>query len=362
MLTKRIFVLGLGLAWAIGLACIGLVYYLTYHPRPVEPVEVNGDPNAPLLQAGQTVKIMTWNIQYLAGKARQFFYEGGPDRRPSRDQIDTALKAVAKTIMDEDPDIICLQEVDDGSKRTDYQDQLALLLSLLPAAYSQHASAFYHKARFVPERHILGPVGMKLCTISRYRIHSAVRYQLPLFPSGLIAQQFYFKRAVLEVRLPIAGGKDLVVLNTHLDAWTQGTDVSRQQVSFIANFLDRLDQQGLPWCLAGDLNILPPGPARSRLSAQYQAEYSEQSELDLLYRRYQAVPSLAQANGPDYADWFTYWPNGQPDPDRTLDYIFLSSQLLLGPHRVIQRPRGSKDYLQASDHFPIVTQLHLHVH
>jgi hypothetical protein len=114
-----------------------LVYALTYHPKLVERVEVLGGTNAPVLRLGQKLRILSWNVQYMAGKNHVFFYEGGSDERPSPAEITATLGDVARVIREEDPDIVLLQEMDDGSRRTDDEDQLARLLALLPAEYLQ---------------------------------------------------------------------------------------------------------------------------------------------------------------------------------------------------------------------------------
>ena len=243
-----------------------LVYALTYHPGPVEPMAVHGGTNAPILRPGQRLRILSWNVQYMAGKNHVFNYEGGHDARPSPAEIAATLADVARIVREEAPDIVLLQEVDDGSRRTDYEDQAARLLALLPADYSQHVSAFYHRAAFVPDPRILGAVGMKLLTLSKYRIREAVRHQLPLMPKDPLTRQFYFKRAILEARLPVAGGKDFAALNTHFDAWAAGTETKARQTACAQALLERLDRAGCAWCLGGDFNLLPPGPASPRLS------------------------------------------------------------------------------------------------
>ena len=127
-----------------------LVWFATYHPLPLEPVPVYSRGPAPVLQSGQTVKVMTWNIQYLAGKNYVFYYDlldgSGPDERPSAKDIAVTLDEAVEVIRDEDPDILLLQEVDCGARRTDYRDQLADLLAKLPEEYCSYASAWYWKA------------------------------------------------------------------------------------------------------------------------------------------------------------------------------------------------------------------------
>ncbi|MEI2819597.1 MAG: hypothetical protein V9E81_05025 [Marmoricola sp.] len=79
---KRLLVLVVVLA----LVLTGLVYWLTYHPKDVQAAPVRCAKNTPVLKAGQPVRVMSWNVQYLAGDGYVFYYDlpdgDGPDERP----------------------------------------------------------------------------------------------------------------------------------------------------------------------------------------------------------------------------------------------------------------------------------------
>src|SRR5690606_24228277 len=62
LLSLRFLALGLFVA----------VYALTWHPADRETAPVACSAPAPALQPGQALKVMTWNIQYLAGKRYVF--------------------------------------------------------------------------------------------------------------------------------------------------------------------------------------------------------------------------------------------------------------------------------------------------
>jgi endonuclease/exonuclease/phosphatase family metal-dependent hydrolase len=298
---------------------------------------------------------MSWNVQYMAGKGYVFWYdlfdESGPDERPSPEAITATVVEVARVIADESPDVILLQEVDDGASRTDGEDQLERLLGMLPDDYACSASAFYWKALFVPHPRIMGSAGMKLSTISRYRIDEATRHQLPIMPSDPLTQQFNFRRAILEVRLPVEGNAALVVLNTHLDAFAQGTDTMQQQVALATGLLDDLSAAGNPWLIGGDFNLLPPGPQYDTLPSDQRVYYEADSELAVLTDAYPSVPSVEEANGDDASAWFTHYPNDPAvtGPDRTIDLLFFNPILELGDHFV-----RNADTQQTSDHLPVV--------
>ena len=327
----------------------------TFHPPAEAAAPVTCDDDVPTLTPGQDVTVLSWNVQYLAGKDYVFFYdlldESGPDERPSPEAIARTLDEVVRVIDDVDPDVLLLQEVDEGADRTDGADQLALLLSRLAGDWGCHTSAIYWQAAFVPHPRIMGAVGMKLSTVSRYRIDDATRYQLAEIPNDILTRQFDLKRAVLSATLPVQGGEPLVVLNTHFDAFAQGSDTMQRQVARTRDLLDGLTDAGMPWLLGGDLNLLPPGRQFDDLGPAQQEYYQQDSELSVLTDAYDVVPSLAQANGEEREVWFTHFPNDPAvdGPDRTIDYLLYGPTLQLGDHAV-----RADDTLEISDHLPLV--------
>lgn len=342
----------------VGLAA--LVWFTTFHPAGSEPVAVTCPDGTPTLSPGQAVRILTWNVQFMAGKGYVFFFDviegNGPDERPSATDIELTLADVVRVIRDEAPDIVLLQEVDDGAKRTDYQDQLGLLLLALGKEYPCHCSSFYWRARYVPHPRIMGAVGMKLAVLSKYRIGQATRHQLALAPADTLSRQFMLKRAVLEARLPVRGGRDLVALCTHLDAFAQGTDTMARQVGQVKAILDGLTREQLPWVIGGDFNLLAPGQAYASLPAGRQVYFNESTEIAPLFDAFQAVPGLEEINGPDRTRWFTHFPNDPAveAPDMTIDYLFMPKTLRLLEHHVRQH-----DTLRISDHFPVVATVEI---
>lgn len=358
--TKRAAVWTAGIIAGLILVLGVAVYFSTYHPDDVQPESVVSPENAPVLEAGQKIKVLSWNVQYMAGKNYVFFYDtvkgDGPDIRPSSKDIVTTLAEVARVIKAENPDIILLQEVDYRAKRTDYEDQLAKLLAMLPKEYASYVSAYYWKAAFVPHPKIMGRVGMKNVVISKYKISEAVRYQLPIIPGNILFQQMNFKRAILEAVLPVRGGAEFSAMNTHLDSWAQGSDTMERQVFLLMSILKKRTAAARPWVIGGDFNLLPPGNAWQNLPADQRVVYNEKSELQPMFTLYNAVPTLDEIYGADAARWFTHFPNDPlvKAPDRTIDFIFASKSVTIGKHYV-----RSADTLKISDHMPVVAEITL---
>lgn len=352
----RLFALALVLL--LGALC-ALIYALTWQPQAREVAHSACTGQVPFLQPGQALKVMTWNVQYLAGKHHVFWYDlpggDGPDERPSSEDLATTLDAVVRILRDEKPDVVLLQELHDGARATDYQDQLALLQERLSDLYPCASQAFYWKAGFVPHPRILGSVGMKLGTLSRFQIARAERLQLPEIPSNPLSQLFQLKRALLVSYLPIRGGGELVAINTHFDAFAQGDDTMQRQVAMTDGLLQQLQKTDSPWVLGGDLNLLPPGQFQ-HLPQSQRGWYTADSELLALASRYPMIPSLSQANGAEQAQWYTHFPNdpAASGPDRTLDYLFYSQRLTPFTSQVRQH-----DTQTISDHLPVIGRFFL---
>lgn len=298
--------------------------------------------------------VLSFNVQYMAGKSYVFYYDQGKgrDKRPSVDQVLWSLDRVAAVIKEVDPDVVMLQELNDADDgRTHFIDQLSELQRRLGnSAYPCDSSAYYWKAGLVPHPMIMGPVSMKLVTLSRYALEGGRRYQLPRMENDPVTRHFYFQRAIHEVRLKSAtGAQELALLNTHFDAWGHGSDLMDRQVAAALSITERLDAQAVPWILAGDFNLLPPdGGLQWQRLRQY---YDSVSALQPLYQRYSGVPSIESLTGPEAASWFTHFPNDPQvsGPDRTIDYLFYSPQLSL-----IQAYVRQRDTLNISDHLPLV--------
>ncbi|PJZ69666.1 metal-dependent hydrolase [Leptospira perolatii] len=332
------------------------IYLITFHPSEREEMKIVCTQGAPSLDKAKELKVLSWNVQYFAGKNRVFWYdvpdESGPDTAPSKEDVQDTLRKVALVLTKENPDIILLQEVDDGSKRTFGEDQTERLLPLLHDAYPCRTEAFYWKAGFVPHPKVMGSAGMKLVTLSKYKITTAVRTQLPIPPADMLSRQFQLKRAILEAEISTANGTKFTILNTHLDAFSMGTDTMQKQVDTISKILTTLDERKEEWILAGDFNLLPPKFPRNSMHPHGAFFYSDQEEMKPLFNKWKPGASVEELNGKEQSKYYTYFAN---DPaigkaDRTIDYLFYSNQISKSSYKVLQDGVAG----HTSDHFPIV--------
>ncbi|CAI8992235.1 Metal-dependent hydrolase [Pseudomonas sp. IT-P253] len=343
----------LGLLIVFGLFAL-LIYSLTWRPRVKEVLPVSCNAQAPTLVPGQALKVMTWNVQYLAGKRYVFWNDlaHGDDEKPTLEDMAFSLDEVARVIRDEQPDLVLLQELDDGAKASDYQNQLKLLQERVADLYPCSAHTFDWKADFVPDPHIFGSVGRQLATLSRFQIEHAERQQLPTLPTNFISRQFQPKNALLMSYLPLSDGGQIAVLNTHLDRITEPDHSLQDQVTAVAKVLDKYESRGTPWLIGGDFNLLPLGQYQ-RLPSEQRMPYSADSALHVLWDKYPMIPTNSEASGVDRAQWLTHFPNdpGLNGPDRTVDYLFYSPRI-----KRVEATVRQDDTLRISDHLPVIAR------
>jgi endonuclease/exonuclease/phosphatase family metal-dependent hydrolase len=329
-----------------------LLWYLNFRPAPIVEESVHNDPDAPTLSGSGTLRILTYNVQYLAGTKYSFFYDGGPDTVASESDVNSTMKEVAEFINAVDADFVLLQEVDVNAKRSGYVDQIGGLRIHLSSRYPAFVSSYYWWSRFVPHLKVWGPVGMKMLVLSKYELGKAYRHSLAQTPGNPLNRDFNIKRAFLEVMVPLRGGTGLILINTHLEAFTEGTDVLQLQVEQISQHLKALDARDIPWILGGDFNALPPGQFEC-LPMFDRGSHSDRAELQELFKEYQGVPSVDDATGASSRDFFTFTARdgNSRRPIRTLDYLFVSPLFRISEYFVEQDVA-----LKLSDHLPVIAE------
>lgn len=352
---KKIIKALLALVVTLVLAFSGWVYFTTFHPDEIEDIAIQSSADAPQLTPGQRVKVLSWNVQFMAGNANNhFFYDDGPDGWPDKATVDKVTADVAAFIAQQDPDVVLLQEVDDLAKRTHMQDQTQMLLNALPQ-YTVLNETFYWKADYLPHPNIKGRVGMKLVVLSKYKIDKATRVALPAITTDdIVTRQFNLKRAMQQVHLPIQGGNELVLINTHLSAFAKGSDTMERQIEKVMAQIETLGDN-TPWVMGGDFNLLPNDAALEAYT-ELRSHYNDQgTELVPLISAYPSMPALDDINA-NPEPWFTYMSPSDPSrsPNRTIDYIFYSPLVTKTGGEVL---RG--DAKPLSDHLPLVIEFTL---
>ena len=303
--------------------------------------------------------MVTWNVQFAANTDCHFFYEGGSlTSVPSKQQVITTLDALAERLAALDADIVLLQEIDRGSRRSWYVDEHVELRQRLPA-YKCAASTWYWKMPWVPAplgmgKEMLGRVDVHLSILSKYTLSNVRRVALPPIQSdGCVQRCFNLRRAVQRVTLPAVDGKDVTILNTHLSAFTNGDGTVEAQVDVLRALIARA---GPRWLLAGDFNAMPPGVSAVGLTGQAAIEYpvlEAQSAIAPLFEiGASAIPLEQLTDASTRANHFSLKYYGVALPELTVDYVFFAP----GAWKV-KAARVVREGGWPSDHAPVLAAL-----
>jgi endonuclease/exonuclease/phosphatase family metal-dependent hydrolase len=238
--------------------------------------------------ASQTFRVMTYNIHHGEG------LDGKVD-----------LERIAAVIKESGADIIALQEVDKGVERTARRDLPAELAAL--TGFTCVFSNNYH--------HQGGEYGNAVLT--RFAVKSAVNHHFKMLqarePRGL-------QKLVLDV-----AGREVVFLNTHLDASREDTDrwSSAGEIETILK-----SYAGRPLLICGDFNATPESRVIRKLSPLLRDTW------------------LLAGKG----DGFTVPVN---QPRRRIDYLWMSKDAPFVPRH------AWVPHSDASDHLPIVVEFEI---
>ncbi len=204
---------------------VGLILFLSiteFKPKKTENLEIfYKDKSKVEVQKNKLIRILSWNLGYAGLGAKQdFFMDKGSMVRPeTAEDVVENMDGILATIKDLHADILLLQEIDRSSKRSYYMNQQEILAISENMSY---ASALNYKCEYVPYPiPTIGKVESGLASYSNYKMDEARRESLPgtfHWPVSLA----HLKRCLLVTRFPLDSGKNLVLVNLHLEAFDDG--------------------------------------------------------------------------------------------------------------------------------------------
>lgn len=233
-----------------------------FNPPPVEDVALvkAKASNTPATLSDSTFTFFIWNLGYGGlGKEVDFFYDGGKMVTSPRAHVEKNNKGMVETLeKNKDADFIMLQEVDRKGKRSWNIDQAQQFADALPDHDYAFAVNYDVQYAFFPFTDPMGRIYGGLQTLSKYTPAEIKRIALPNitdWPRKLL----YLKRCLLFERYKLANGKDLVIINTHFEAYDAGGLVKKEQRAVTKKILEEEYAKGNYVVLGGDWNIAPPG-------------------------------------------------------------------------------------------------------
>lgn len=338
---------------------IGLLAFSTFsdfqpEPESVSSQEIEGVSS--LNSIPDTLSLMIWNIGYCGlGAEMDFFNDGGKSVRASDSLTAKYLKAVSLFMgsMKDSIDVIMIQEVDRNSKRSYFTDQIPIIAKEIPS-YSWSFGLNYD-VKFVPVPFGIPytPYGKTyggLVTYSKIKPDNSSRVQ---FPGGFDwpTKLYMLDRCALEMRYPLANGKELILVNTHNTAYDETGEIKKIEMAFIKKRYEAEVAKGNKVIIGGDWNQVPPGFDAKHFSNSIAPGYTPQSiTKEMLPANftisYDSTLATNRSNVTPYNPENTY---------TTLIDYFVSS-----PGIEVLSVRGMDMQFRYSDHQPVIMKVVLH--
>jgi endonuclease/exonuclease/phosphatase family metal-dependent hydrolase len=257
---KKILKIFLIITVIVVLGFIGLILYAMVSDYKPHDIEVIARPDNPsVLKDSLIFSLLTWNIGYAGlDKNMDFFKDGGTKVITPEDNCRENISAISDFLLTNDTvDFILLQEIDRDSKRSyriDQYQRLSEKLSGHHPFFAKNYDVFFVPA---PPTKPMGKVVSGIATLSKFIPESSTRYSLP-GDFGFPTQLFYLDRCFMFNRFRIENGKELVMINTHNEAFDAGGDIRKAQMEMLREFVLNEFNSGNYVITGGDWNQFPP--------------------------------------------------------------------------------------------------------
>ena len=302
------------------------------YPADRYAYEVASD-SYPLQTAPDEITLVCYNIGYLSGLTNNQAVER------TRQLYDENLATAIAALQSVNPDLIALQEVDLGSKRSFNVDQVAEIAEALESP--QQAIAINWDKRYVPfpfwppSAHF-GSILSGQALLSRLPIKRHERLVLEKVAGNPFFYNALYLDRLAQVAEVTVGEQTLVIINIHLEAFDNPTRVN--QTTFVRQLAEDYAERG-PVLLIGDFNSAVNRPEEGE-------PVSIQTMVDSAM-----FTSAIPAEQFDQPDHFTF---PSDTPQYKLDYVFYTPDTIELVDTRVLTAAG-----QASDHLPLALRLRL---
>lgn len=257
-----------GVILLVGVLVVGgyVAYLMATYNRisDNQPVEVQNNPSA-LLKTGETYTAAIYNIGFGAYTPDYTFFldegsmadgtetVGVHSVAASKESVLACTDGAISVLKDLDPDFVMLQEVDTDSTRSYQVNQKAAVEQAFPDYSSTFAVNFHSAFLAYPLGEPHGTVNAGLLTMGDTQVSDAVRRSYPV-DDGFPTKFFDLDRCFLVERLPVEGGHDLVLINSHMSAYDEGGLIRAQQLELLTSVLAQEAAAGNYVIAGGDWN------------------------------------------------------------------------------------------------------------
>lgn len=227
-------------------------------------LEVQSKSSLEQVSVGTTYKALSYNIGFGAySQDYTFFMDTGYDDEgnetcghystaKSKEEVEFNTNGAVQTMLDQNPDFVCFQEVDTDSTRSYHINQDTKIQDSFPAFDHVHAKNFHTAFLPYPLYDMHGAVNAGLTTISKYKVQSAKRHEYTVSTS--FSKFFDLDRCFSSTVINVSNGKKLYLCNSHMSAYDEGGLIRQQQVAELNQFLTERKEAGDYVVIGGDWN------------------------------------------------------------------------------------------------------------
>ncbi len=226
--------------------------FISYHRDGDKVLEVGGDAQLSGIDRGDSngFTVVSFNIGFGAYESDfGFFMDGGNRARAwSEERLDKNMKKIANLLAEQDADIYLVQEIDTDAMRTYHVDERKYLTDVLTERDNVYAQNFDSAYLFYPFIEPHGTAKSGIIMFSRFDITKAERVELPV-ETGVM-KIVDLDRCYSKSRIKVSDGKELIVYNFHLSAYTSDGRITNDQLKKLLSDMQYEYDKG-NYCLAG---------------------------------------------------------------------------------------------------------------
>lgn len=218
-----------------------------------------------ILKPGSTYTAVTYNIGFGAyGPDYSFFMDTGEmedgtatqgkyGKAISKESVEANTKGAMQELKELDADFLLLQEVDIDADRSYHINQADELKETFSKYGNVFASNFHSAYLFYPFTDPHGAVDAGLLNFSRYNISEAERRSYPV-DNSFITKFTDLDRCFAVMRIPVEGGHELVLINSHMSAYDEGGLIRAEQLKLLNSVMEEEYLAGNYVIVGGDFN------------------------------------------------------------------------------------------------------------
>ncbi len=203
----------------------------------------------------QRLELTSWNIGFAAYlQDYTFFMDGGEESRArSEEAVLNSMEYINKRLRHEASDFYNIQEVDFDSTRSYKVDERELIRDEFAEFSYVFAQNYDSPYLFYPFNSPHGANKAGLITLSQTKMTDSLRRSLPIQTD--FAKVLDLDRCYSVSRMPTDNGKELVLINLHLSAYTTDPSIVKRQVKMVYDTMLEEYNKGNYVVASGDFNM-----------------------------------------------------------------------------------------------------------